>query len=397
MIAYVGCYTKPKQADPFVTSHGGIPHDESILGQGVLVLDITGDGKMSLRSRTPLLSSIENPSYLTILNGSALTGGDESTPRILGVVSELEDGQVHLYCIHPDDPTKLTPLNSAPIPSGGPYPCHILGNSNHGRLVVSNYGSDASGGSIHVLDLKVGTDRTLSFSTSEVISHGKCGSMADPSRQIASHAHSCEFVGPDGDFFVADLGLDAIVHYSSKMEEKDRLTLKSGSGPRSLTFNPNPDKRHVAAVSLEMAAEVILIRTGSDGRGLEVLGSPYSVLPKDWPSNDDPLSQFNGGRWVSDSAWSRNGELLFVAARLHNSIAVFRLEDDISLSFSSRIETGGTTPRCLTVAGDLLIVAHQHSHDVTSFRIDTVNGTLHLLDKVAIPLAACVKVVGTFN
>jgi len=174
----------------------------------------------------------------------------------------------------------------------------------------------------------------------------------------------------------------------------------------------------------------------------------------------DP-SKFNNGRWGSDLVWSKDGIFLFVAARLHDSISIFTLLDSESswkkneekednqskeedhkdsrrkldcnqkphlrfirriphLRFIRRIPSGGRTPRCLTLSecGKLLLVAHQHSHDICSFRITTdtsnyidvseVDGRgcnddeneyncddvmLTFVDRIDAPCAACVKMV----
>ena len=60
-----------------------------------------------------------------------------------------------------------------------------------------------------------------------------------------------------------------------------------------------------------------------------------------------------------------------------------------------RINTGGRTPRCLAMSdcGEFLLVAHQHSHDVASFRRDSDSGTLSFINRLEANCAACVKFV----
>jgi 6-phosphogluconolactonase (cycloisomerase 2 family) len=60
-----------------------------------------------------------------------------------------------------------------------------------------------------------------------------------------------------------------------------------------------------------------------------------------------------------------------------------------------RINTGGRTPRCLAMAecGEFLLVAHQHSHDVASFRRNSEDGTLSFINRIDANCAACVKLV----
>ena len=64
-IAYVGCYTVPRQADPFL-SVGGVPHDESKVGTGILAIGVSDEGKLEFLSEKPIVS-ITNPSYLELV------------------------------------------------------------------------------------------------------------------------------------------------------------------------------------------------------------------------------------------------------------------------------------------------------------------------------------------
>ena len=85
-IGFIGCYTKPGQADPFEGSHGGIPHDSSKIGTGVLAIGVDENGRLSyLNDGDPIVRAEElpNPSYLSFNDRSGC----------LCVVSELEEGK----------------------------------------------------------------------------------------------------------------------------------------------------------------------------------------------------------------------------------------------------------------------------------------------------------------
>ena len=60
-----------------------------------------------------------------------------------------------------------------------------------------------------------------------------------------------------------------------------------------------------------------------------------------------------------------------------------------------QIKTEGRTPRCLAMSecGEFLLVAHQHSHDVSSFRRCSDDGNLTFVNKLDANCAACVKLV----
>ena len=388
-IAYVGCYTTPRQADPFL-SIGGIPHDESIVGTGILALEIS-DGKLTLLSQRPILSII-NPSYLGIV------GTDDNPKQILFTVSELEtDATVLAYEIATEDPTKLSQIGKA-LSSGGAYPCHVaqvkpideMKDSLY--IVVTNYGLDEDSAAISMYRID---SSNKTFSLVQTISYtGVKGSCADKDRQLGPHMHSC--AGIPGEIFIADLGSDAIVRFSisdTGMKEIGRLAVPSGSGPRSLAFSPQDQQ--LAVVSLEMAAQILLIQRNETG-DLEALGDPVSIIPSDWP-NDPSMIPFNEGKWGSDVIWSKDGKYVYAAARLINSICIFELKRNERpiLSFVNRVDTRGITPRnlAITSGGEFLMICHQHSHDVSCFKIDETTGMLDYVDKIEVPLASCIKVL----
>ena len=132
----------------------------------------------------------------------------------------------------------------------------------------------------------------------------------------------------------------------------------------------------------------------------EGLGDPVSVLPTGWPDQSANEAKFNQGRWASDAVWSPDGRYVYAAARLHNSISAFELETSESVAIEGlklvqRVSTEGITPRCLCMSecGQFILIAHQHSHDISSFRRNGSDGTLAFVNRLEVPNAACVKLV----
>ena len=77
------------QADPFEASHGGVPHDRTLVGTGVMAIGVDYDGRLEyVNGGSPIIPADElvNPSYLTILEN------DDGGVGVC-VVSELEDGK----------------------------------------------------------------------------------------------------------------------------------------------------------------------------------------------------------------------------------------------------------------------------------------------------------------
>jgi len=169
----------------------------------------------------------------------------------------------------------------------------------------------------------------------------------------------------------------------------------------------NPVFSNIAVVSLEMTAQVWLIRRNIEDGNFEGLGDPVSVLPEKWPSESAEEKQFNHGRWASDAVWSPDGKFLYAAARLHNSISIFEVQVSTvegassepveieGLKLVQRVPTDGITPRCLTMTdcGEFILVAHQHSHDISSFQRNASDGSMVFIDRLEVPNAACVKLI----
>ncbi|KAL3817614.1 hypothetical protein ACHAXA_006503 [Cyclostephanos tholiformis] len=425
-IGFVGCYTSAGQADPFESSLGGVPHDRSRVGRGILAFGVDGSGNMHfLNDGEPIIEGIENPSYLCILGRNGEEGSARpALPRAGGlcVVSEVRGGEFQSYSIGRDVTRtgeiiiRATAIGTA-LGTGGSYPCHVM-SSNVGDdlvgIIVSNYGEDEGVLSIFVFgDGSVGPQ-------SVIVALGP-GSNVNPDRQISSHAHSASVTrhpSPPSsmDLCCADLGSDVIVRFSLSITrsnecgeislscaETERISAPPGSGPRSIMFNPVFGD--IAIVSLEMTAQVWLIRKSAKTGGYESLGEPVSLLPQNWPKESDEDYRFNHGRWASDALWSPCGKFAYAAARLHNSITVFNLStiaDSSSMSvefeplrFVQRVSTEGLTPRCLCMSecGQFIFVAHQHSHDISSFGRNESDGTIEFIDRLDVPNAACVKLI----
>lgn len=246
---------------------------------------------------------LPNPSYLSF-------NGRRGRAARLCVVSELGDGKWQPFCCElteNDGVCVKLEADGAPLGSGGSFPCHIThGCSPVGVdfILISNYGEE------HGVLTIVCDDEALEVKPNRIVLGS--GSKVNYARQQSSHAHSSCVVPsmtPSSliDICLADLGSDSIIQFSIlscdqslACVEKGRLAAPPGSGPRSLMFNPNAALSNLAVVSLEMTAQVWLIRRRPHDGCLEGLGSPVSLLPDDWPNcvgtTESSEMQFNRGR-----------------------------------------------------------------------------------------------------
>ena len=387
ILAYVGCYTLPRQADPFADL-GGVPHDDKPIGSGVVCLEVGQDGAM--RNLGTVTSNLTNPSYIlvdgrknlfTVSESAEFGSKDSGTGGVAWWrLSDVPGGEAELV------------LSGK---SGGGYPC-MLSLTRSFKLLVCNYG-----GSLSSFQVGSGSSeppvRSQTWKHDQVLQHE--GSSVDADRQEAAHVHSA-VIHPHRDLvFVSDLGTDEVVSYSlgseSKLRRLHSFKAPPGSGPRHMAINPV--KTDFAVVICEMSGLVIPLRITNDEGELAKAGPAVEIYPPSWPrEGGEAVAHFNQGRWAADVCWSPNGKFCYASARLMNTIVVFELEDDGGvLSERQRISSGGLTPRSisLTPDGSLLLVAHQHSHDVTSFRVSLLNGELTSTGHSAhVPCASCVKI-----
>lgn len=361
----------------------------------------------------PIIKAKElpNPSYVCILERkiistrpSALKNGG------LCIVSELEKGEMQPYSVQIDGTKIQAQAVGQRLDTKGSYPCNIISSDvgNMESIFVCNYGEKE--GVLTVFGSSDGNE----YKQQVCIPFGTIGSNVDANdRQGTSHAHSTTTITSTSSTMAVccDLGSDAIIQYemttttsntdsedvSLQSIERHRLSSTPGSGPRSLSVNPVHN--NIAIVSLEMTGEAWLIRKKDDGY-FEGIREPISLYPDNWPTDGDKEKNYNNGRWASDAVWSPCGEYVYAAARLHNSILAFRLvEDQSSLEFLQRVSTTGITPRCLCISdcGEHILVCNQHSHDLSSYRVNKNDGTLTFVNRLEVPNCACVKLVRPEN
>lgn len=185
----------------------------------------------------------------------------------------------------------------------------------------------------------------------EVITHS--GKGLHPTRQEAPHTH-CTVFTPDRKFLcVADLGIDKIMVYDPELNFIKHIDFPSGSGPRHIAFSKNG--KYLYCIT-ELSNEIF---TYSFENGDFSLLSVVSTLP----------SAFEGANTAS--AIRIDGEYLYASNRGHNSIAVYKLVDNIP-QIVGFIDCGGKGPRDFNIFGDVLVCTNENSHNVTFFKL--ING-----------------------
>jgi 6-phosphogluconolactonase len=348
-IAYVGTY-----------SSGQGPNR----GQGIHILEMNpSTGALAPRA---VVKTEANPTWLAFNgDGRRLYSANEvSNP-------ETGAGTVSAYAV--DRPTaQLTLINS--VSSEGAGPAHLSIHPGGKHALVANYG----GGSVAVLP--IGSDGRLG-SASDVKRHqGVVGptqaSSAPPGSFAISghdrpHAHMIE-ADPSGRFVLAaDLALDQLLvwRFDAAMgtltpNDPPSVPLPPGDGPRHFAFHPKAQWLY----SLQEEASTVVTFDYDASIGRLRAKQTLSTLPRG----------FAGTSFTSEIAVSPDARFVYVANRLHDSIAWFSIGADGTLTWVGEEWTRGDYPRSFTIdpSGLFLFSCNQRSDAIASFRIDPKSGAL---------------------
>lgn len=329
------------------------------------------DGTLSPQART---GGVENPFFLAV----------SPDGRFLYAVHALAFGgqeheEVAAYAIDPKNGA-LTLLNRQS--AKGSATCHLDVDATGKTLLLANYSS----GSVAALPIR--DDGSLGEAASFVQHTG--GSQVDPKRQDGPYAHSF-IVSPENRFaYAADLGLDQVRCYAldaaaAKLTPLDPAYAPSppGGGPRHLAFHP--DGRSLYAIN-ELANTVSHYRYDAATGALTVAGGAVSTLPAD----------FGGKSYTADLKITPDGKYLYGTNRGHDSIAIFRIAADGSLTRTAIEPSRGKGPQNLLIApgGRWLLCANMPGNNVAVFAIDPETGALKPAgDPVEVTSPSCIRLL----
>lgn len=286
-------------------------------------------------------------------------------------------GSVCAYAIEPGSGSlRLLGCES----SGGAAPCHLHLDRTGQYLLVANYG----GGSVAVLPLR--PDGGLG-ALIDLIQHAGAG--LDPVRQAGPHVHA---VLPDPTnryLLVADLGLDQVNTYPFNVgtgrlgrNGMQVLLVPTKAGPRHMAWHPSGRFAYLVG---EMDSTVMAL-SYADGALTQL--QRHSTLP----------AGADGANHPAEIAVHPSGRFLYVSNRGHDSIAVYRVDEESGqLGYVSHHKSLGAWPRHFGIdpTGRYLLVANQKSSSLVSFAIDAGSGELAATGAVSVvPDPTCVLFVG---
>ncbi|HTV03304.1 MAG TPA: lactonase family protein [Luteitalea sp.] len=358
LFAYVGTYTTRPDAKPR-------PDPPSNNGRGIHIFRV--DRMTGGLTPVGVAEHPTSPSALAFGAGSAYLYSTNASDE----VDDRTSGSVSAFKV--DHATgQLTLLNT--VSSGGLGPTYAFVHPAGRHLFVANYG----GGSVAVLP--IGSDGRLSAATDVKKTTGTLGprraTSAPPgsfawSGHDAPHAH---MIATDaaGRFVLApDLGLDRIFVWEFDATRgtlspaaEPSVAVPPGDGARHFAFHPN--QKWLYAIQEEGSTVIVFDYDGS--RGGLTPRQTVSTLPKGYA----------GSNFCSGILVSQDGRYLYAANRLHDSIAIFAIGKDGTLTAVADEWTRGDYPRSLAVdpTGRFMYALNQRADHVATFRVDARRGTL---------------------
>lgn len=360
LIAYVGTFTSPLQN--MKATQVDLPPGN---GQGIHLFEVNREtGAM-----TPcgLYKSGSSPNCLAF----------NATRTVLYSTNETdangshEAGTVSSYAINPKN-GELTLMNT--VSSGGKGPTYISLHPTGRYLLVANY----FGGSCSVLPVK--PDGTLGEATDFKQDSGTIGprkaTNAPPgsfafSGHDGTHSHMIQTDASGRYVLSVDLGLDQILVWKFDDQkgtltpnDPPHVTLPPGDGPRHFAFHPN----HHWLYSLQEEGSTVVLFDYDTEKGRLTSRQTISSLPPG----------FAGSNFCSEILVSADGRFVYAGNRLHDSIAVFAIGADGTLTFVAEEWTHGDYPRSFSFdpSGDFLFCCNQRGDNVAVFRIDHETGAL---------------------
>jgi 6-phosphogluconolactonase len=320
-------------------------YTNSCESKGIYVYDFdTNTADFSFKN---VSATVVNPSFLTV---------SKDNQFIYAVNENGAESKVSSFGFNPENGViKLMNHQDAK----GADPCYIINDDKN--VIVANY----SGGNIAVF----GKNNDGSITPAkQVIQH--FGKGINVERQEKPHVHMVCF-SPDKQFVLAnDLGNDKVYSYqynpnsdNEALKISDSIAVKSGSGPRHLTFS-NDGKYVYLLQELDGSLTVFNYLNGKLKKIDET-----TILAKD----------FKGTFSSADIHISPDGNFLYASNRGEaNTISIFKIKRNGKLESLGQTSTLGKGPRNFVIdpTGNFLLVGHQYSNDVIIFKIDKTTGAL---------------------
>ena len=313
--------------------------------KGLILFEFnTGNGNLRLISET---DAGENPSFFCFSKDKDLIYALNEVPDYAG----LEAGGLTILKYNPKNGI-IEIKSGIPVPFGGP--CHISLSADGGFLFLASYAS----GSVAVV--KLGIDG-IPEEVSDTIRY----SAASP---LVSHPHMIAQDPFGRHIYLTDLGLDRVMIYDLNRHTGKLITVPNGeilvpqgSGPRHFVFN---QAGTIMYLINELGSTIMVFNVDKAG---------ILKLVQTLPATSEG---YTGKNACAEILIGKNGKFLYGSNRGENSVVVFRISPDGSLSLTGHSTCGGDWPRNFVIdpSGKFLLAGNQKSGDISVFRINEKTG-----------------------
>lgn len=360
LVAYVGTFSSPLR--DMLPTQVDLPPGN---GRGIHVFQV--DRASGAMKPAGIQEMGTSPSCLALnAAGTRLYSANE-TDR----VGDNKEGTVSAFVID-RAAGGLTLLNT--VRAGGAGPTYVSIHPCGRFLLVANY----FGGSIAVLPIQ--DDGRLGDAVDVKKDAGKLGptraAHAPPnsfafSGHDRTHAHMIQ-ADPSGRFVIhIDLALDQIFVWKFDTQtgkltanEPASVSLPPGDGPRHFHFHPNGRWFY----SVQEEGSTVVLFDFDSATGTLTARQTISTLPPG----------FVGSNFCSEILVSSDGKFVYAGNRLHDSIGIFSIAQDGSLTYVGEEWTRGNYPRSFNFdpTGNYLYCCNQRGDNVAVFQVDRAAGTL---------------------
>jgi 6-phosphogluconolactonase (cycloisomerase 2 family) len=360
LVAYVGTFSSPLR-DPLKTQVD-LPRGN---GRGIHLFRV--DRTNGALSAIGVVEMGTSPSCLTLNAGGTRLYSANETDQ----VGADKQGTVSAFGVNRTDGA-LEHLNT--VRSGGAGPTYVSVHPGGRHLLVANY----FGGSVAVIpilpDGRLGDASDVKVDSGTIgptrATHAPPGSFA-VSGHDRTHAHMIQ-ADRSGRFVLhADLGLDKIFVWRFDDQrgvlapnDPPSVSLPPGDGPRHFHFHPNGRWCY----SIQEEGSTVVLFDYDAGSGRLSARQTISTLPPG----------FAGSNFCSEILVSADGRFVYAGNRLHDSIAIFSVGSDGTLTYVGEEWTRGNYPRSFGFdpTGRFLYCCNQRSDAITVFRVNRATGAL---------------------
>lgn len=360
LVAYVGTFSSPLR-DTLPTQVDLPPGN----GRGIHIFHV--DRATGAIIPHAVLELGTSPSSLVLDASRSHLYSANETDR----AGEDRQGTVSAFRVDPAD-GGLTILNT--VPSGGAGPTYVSLHPGGRHLLVANY----FGGSVAVLPVL--SDGRLGPATDVKIDGGEIGPRRAPGAPPGSfawsghdrtHAHMIQSDPSGRHVLHVDLGLDRIFVWKLDASagrllpgDPPSVAFPPGDGPRHFHFHPNGRWLY----SIQEEGSTLVLHDYDSASGRLTARQTISTLPPGYA----------GSNFCSGVLVSPDGAFVYAGNRLHDSIGIFRVGPDGTLTHAGDEWTRGNYPRSFNFdpSGRFFYSCNQRADNVTVFRVDRGSGAL---------------------